>query len=417
MGPIDFLLRWVPSAGRARRTVWFGALAVLAIAMVAAACSSSDGDDDEAQADSDGPGAAQVQSQEDPPSPVDSTSDDAADGPGEDTGNIRELTPVEADPDAANDSDDRRRITVETGSSRGDSDGSAGTTAGALTEALGIDVSSGRFSLTLRSDITASGSDPETAAATELILGLLEDVQLEGAFSAKGDVEISIATGPGAALPGLDLVVVDDEIYTNFGFGWLQGLEGIAGLVGLLGDDLALDLADLDIDSLDLDALDLGSLDLDALGLDTLDLETGLGELLDVLTDVGVEPIDGRQARHLRGSLSDVLSSLGDGANLIESGSLDVDVWLEVDTDIPLRLVLKSEGLTVGDGAGGTAARIGSLDFDTRIDPDIGVPIFLSADIRGISSDGDLAGIGGDIFISFELTDVNTSIEIAAPIP
>ena len=159
---VHFLLQWMPSAQRTRRTVWFGALAVLAIAMVAAACSSSDGDDDDSQADSDGPSASQVQSQDDPSTPAGSTSDDAEDDSADGRENVRELTPVEADPDAANADSDGRRVTEETGSSRGDTDGatsgrtgigSAGTTAGQLTEALGIDVSSGRFSLVLTSDI------------------------------------------------------------------------------------------------------------------------------------------------------------------------------------------------------------------------------------------------------------------------
>ena len=420
MGFAHFFWRWMPSTRRTRRTVWFGALAVLAIAMVAAACSSSDSDDDQSQAEPEGPSAAQVQSQEDPPTPADSTSDDGDDNADDGAGRVRELTPVEADPDADNERDRGRRITVETGSSRGDTDGSTGTTAGELTEALGIDVSSGRFSLILTSDldIEIGDGDPATDEVIDLVLGLLKELTVTGAFSADGNVELSIVTGPGAILPSLDLAVVDDEIYTNFGFGWMQGIDALAGLVGLLGDDFALDPADLDFDSLDLSDLDLGSLDLAGLGFDPLDLDSAPDAFLDSLTEVGIETIDGRRTRHLRGSLTEALSNLEDETIRVDSGSLDADIWLDVETEELLQFEMRGADLAFSDGTDGTTVRIDSLTVETRVDPEIGLPTFLSVDMTGFAIEGAIVGSGGvngNIFLSFELTDINSSIVITAP--
>jgi hypothetical protein len=164
--------------------------------------------------------------------------------------------------------------------------------------------------------------------------------------------------------------------------------------------------------------LDLGSLGLDSLGLDGLDLDSAPAEFLDALTDVGVESVGGRQARHLRGSLNDLLESLGDESADLVSGELNIDIWLDVETDALLQLALAGQNLAFDDGTGGTAARIGSLALETRVDPDFGVPTFLSVDIRNITAAGGSLGLGdvdGDIFLSFELTDLNTSIDITAP--
>ena len=91
-----------------------------------------------------------------------------------------------------------------------------------------------------------------------------------------------------------------------------------------------------------------------------------------------------------------------------DSFKLSGKVWIE----------FAGRNLVFDDGTGSTAARIGSLALEARVDPDFGLPTFLSVDIQSITADGDATGLGdlgGDIFLSFELTDLNTSIEIAAP--
>jgi hypothetical protein len=81
-------------------------------------------------------------------------------------------------------------------------------------------------------------------------------------------------------------------------------------------------------------------------------------------------------------------------------------------------LAIVGSNLAIADVVDAGGLRIGGLVFDTTLDLASGLPTALVLEITGLATD-DLAGTGainGDLFLSFELTDLNTAIEITAPI-
>lgn len=368
-------------------------LVLLAIALVAAACG---GDDDSNDGDRVSRGdTADTQSQaaaDDAPAPA----------------SAPDVEPIEAEASAVTQS----------------------TAGGANDLISSIDLSalqSARFSAVFQLALSTPPS-AGTASFEELLLALVRDVTIEGAFSADGDFDVSIDTGAASPLPPIGIRSVGGVLYTNFGFGWTEGADSLDGLLGGLGLDLESLLGDglaLGDDTGGLDLSSLGALDSFGDLTDPDAFPIGADDPIDDLLRAGFEQQGTRTVGGVEGDVwtasTDTLLAIVGGADSgISADSLSAELVLESETSFPLHITVRGSGLELVDTALDGSTETSTVDefvLTLTLDFDTGVPTLFQLELIGIDTAGSGLGatLAGDLVLRLEITDLNDAVSIEVP--
>lgn len=369
-------------------------LILLAVALVAAACG---GDDDSNDADSASPSDG-----------LDAQSQAAADDAPAPSG-ARDIEPIEAEASA---------VSQSTG----------GASGGDLISSIDLSaLESARISAVFQLALSTPPSQG-TASFEELLLALVRDVTIEGAFTADGDFDVSIDTGAASPLPPIGIRSVGGVLYTNFGFGWTEGADSLGGLLGGLG---------VDFESLLGDGLtptdDAGGLDLSSLG--ALDSLGGLGDLDafpigadDPLGDLqragfekqGTRTIGGVEGDVWTASTDTLLAILGGADSGLSADSLSAELVLESETSFPLHIAVSGSGLAIDATAADGSTETSTVDefvLTLTLDFETGVPTLFQLDLIGLDAGEDGLGVAltGDLVLRLEITDLNGAVSIEVP--